>query len=74
MRVAGNRHRTRGQSDIELIVNESKIQSVDLTDAPWNAVLAFANCGRAVAHVRGRYMGQHPTNAPLPYRREDAVA
>jgi hypothetical protein len=26
------------------------------TDAPWNAVSAFANCGRAVAHVRGSYV------------------
>jgi hypothetical protein len=25
------------------------------TDAPWIAVSAFANCGRAVAHVRGSY-------------------
>ena len=25
------------------------------TDAPWNAMSAFANCGRAVAHVRGSY-------------------
>jgi len=23
------------------------------TDAPWNVVSAFANCGRAFAHVRG---------------------
>ena len=22
----------------------------------WNAVLAFANCGRAVAHVQGSYV------------------
>ena len=28
------------------------------TDAPWNAVSAFANCGRAVAHVRGSYVRQ----------------
>ena len=26
------------------------------TDAPWNAVSAFANCGHAVAHVRGSYV------------------
>ena len=26
------------------------------TDAPWNAVSAFANCGRAVAHVQGSYV------------------
>ena len=26
------------------------------TDAPWNAVTAFTNCGRAVAHVRGSYV------------------
>ena len=29
------------------------------TDTPdwfWNAVSAFANCGRAVAHVRGSYV------------------
>jgi hypothetical protein len=31
----------------------SKVQSVEPTDAPRNAVSAFANCGRAVAHVRG---------------------
>jgi hypothetical protein len=35
------------------VVRLSKVQSVD---APWNAVLAFANCGRAVAHVRGSYV------------------
>jgi len=29
--------------------------------APWNAVSAFANCGRAVAHVRGSYV---PKNEP----------
>ena len=38
----------------------------------WNAVSAFANCGRAVAHVRGSYMqitANHrswaPTGLPL---------
>ena len=33
----------------------SKVQSVDQRIA-WNAVSAFANCGRAVAHVRGSYV------------------
>jgi predicted DNA-binding transcriptional regulator AlpA len=32
----------------------SKVQSVEHGCA-WNAVSAFANCGRAVAHVRGSY-------------------
>ena len=26
---------------------------------PWNAVSAFANCGRAVAHIQGSYAPQH---------------
>jgi hypothetical protein len=30
----------------------SKVQSVDQRDAPGMSVSAFANCGRAVAHVR----------------------
>ena len=30
--------------------------SVDQRIPPWNAVSAFANCGRAVAHVRGSYV------------------
>jgi hypothetical protein len=33
----------------------SKVQSVDQRMAS-NAVSAFANCGRAVAHVRGSYV------------------
>ena len=37
-------------------VNSTKQGSVGRpTDAPWNAVSAFANCGRAVAHVPGSY-------------------
>jgi hypothetical protein len=31
----------------------------------WNAVSAFANCGRAVAHVRGSYV---PTSEVWPSR------
>jgi hypothetical protein len=33
--------------------DDHKVQSVDPTGAPWNAVSAFANCGRAVAHGPG---------------------
>ena len=34
----------------------SKVQPVDQRiDQPWNAVSAFANCGRAVARVRGSF-------------------
>jgi len=29
----------------------SKVQSVDQRMRPWKAVSAFANCGRAVAHL-----------------------
>ena len=34
----------------------SKVQSVGQRMRPWNAVSAFANCGRAVANVRGSYV------------------
>ena len=38
-------------------LGEAKQGSVGLpTDALWNAVSAFANCERAVAHVRGSYV------------------
>ena len=37
----------------------TKQGSVGLTNGcAWNAVSAFANCGRAVAHVRGSYVPQ----------------
>src|SRR6476660_7577554 len=35
----------------------------------WNAVSAFANCGRAVAHVRGSYgprLCENPIDAMIP--------
>ena len=38
----------------------------------WNAVSAFANCGRAVAHVRGSYgarSGKRPSRAIVPESR-----
>src|SRR6476660_8733246 len=46
----------------------SKIQSVDQRTRLGNAVSAFANCGRAVAHVQGSYVPtsevQHPDTRP----------
>jgi len=41
----------------------NKVQSVD---APWNAVSAFANCGRAVAHVRGSYGPSSEVEGEVP--------
>ena len=43
----------------------SKVQSVDQRMRLWNAVSAFANCGRAVAHVRGSY-GPRTGHSHLP--------
>ena len=34
------------------------------SDAPWNAVSAFANCGPAVAHVRGSYVPEGGSAPP----------
>jgi predicted DNA-binding transcriptional regulator AlpA len=45
-----NRRRKRPPTPRERL---SKVQLVDHGCA-WNAVSAFANCGRAVAHVRGQ--------------------
>ena len=36
------------------------------TDAPWNAVSAFANCGHAVTHVRGSYVPEALHRPPEP--------
>ena len=46
---------TRGKQQRSAL---SKVQSVDQRMRLGNAVLAFANCGRAVAHVRGSYVPQ----------------
>ena len=49
------RHRD-GTKDRGLAPSRSCGQVSRLTNRyAWNAVSAFANCGRAVAHVRGRY-------------------
>jgi hypothetical protein len=40
------------ENDPEGVAFEDEVLSKP-TDAPWNAVSAYANCGRAVAHVRG---------------------
>ena len=48
-----------------------KVQSVEPTDAPWNAVSAFANCGRAVAHVRGSCL---PHNQTLATQHNEAMS
>ena len=34
-----------------------------LPDVPWDAVSAFANCGRAVAHVQGSYVPKSEINS-----------
>ena len=48
-----------GSPLVKLRNSASKVQSVDQR-MRWNAVSAFANCGRAVAHVRGSYGGSIP--------------
>src|SRR5580692_3464271 len=47
----------------------SKVQSVDQRMRR-NAVSAFANCGGAVAHVRGRY----GTHAPLVWAQSPSIS
>ena len=44
-------------ADLGRAARLSKVRSVDQRISAWpsNAVSAFANCGRAVAHVRGSY-------------------
>jgi hypothetical protein len=42
----------------------SKARFSRLTNgSAWNAVAAFANCGRAVAHVRGSYVPRRTSQA-----------
>src|SRR5258708_29271759 len=55
-RLSRRRRNRPGERDSRAHQWLSNFQSVDPTDAPWNAVSAFANCGRAVAHVRGSYV------------------
>ena len=46
----------------------SKVQSVDQRMRLGNAVSAFANCGRAVAHVRGSYVPATEAVIPISMR------
>jgi hypothetical protein len=53
----GKRHSISSRPIGATGVNSTKQGSVGRpTDAPWNAVSAFANCGRAVAHFWGSYV------------------
>jgi hypothetical protein len=59
----------------------SKFRWVHQRMGPWDAASAFANCGRAVAHVRGSYVPtadtrsaakQHPYSTTLSARASSA--
>ena len=52
--------------DVARSVSPIKARFSRLTNGcAWNAVSAFANCGRAVAHVRGSYVPEGDIKNPM---------